>query len=125
MRSIALIDDDPAAPPVNAPPGTGLRAPGIGGPISFTTRIVVVHGAALALVVGVDGPAPWPAVRALVFGGMAAATAQAWHRSDSRAARWAVLVVGLVGVVLGVGIGVPQNVRAGKYVEAAYGVHAH
>jgi dienelactone hydrolase len=124
MRSIALIDDDPAAPPVNAPPGTGLRAPGIGGPISFTTRIVVVHGAALALVVGVDGPAPWPAVRALVFGGMAAATARAWHRSDSRAARWAVLVVGLVGVVLGVGIGVPHTVRAGMSVEAASGVLA-
>jgi dienelactone hydrolase len=118
MRCTSLIDHAPDWVPDETPV---VQMPSR---VSRTTGILVVHAAALALVVGVDGPAPWLLVRALVVGGIAGTTAWAWQRSSSRATRWAVLLVGLLGVIVGVGIGVPHAVRAGMSVEAASGVVA-
>jgi pimeloyl-ACP methyl ester carboxylesterase len=113
-----------AAPTSDAPTELEMPAPHGSSRTSLSTRTLIVHAAALALVVGVDGPAPWAAVRAFVVGGIAAATAWAWHRSSSHAARWALLAAGLMGVITGVGIGVPHAVKAGISVEAASGVVA-
>ena len=89
-----------------------------------TDRIVVTEGIALAVLVGIDGPGPWPAMRALVVICLAAAVLWARRSPARRRANSAVLALGLVGLIAGVGIGVPHAVKAGASAQSVSGIAA-
>ena len=93
-------------------------------PATPTDRIVVAQGLALAVLVGSDGPGPWPAMRALVVSCLAAAVLWARRSPVRRPANSAVLALGLVGLIAGVGIGVPHAVKAGASVQSVSGIAA-
>jgi pimeloyl-ACP methyl ester carboxylesterase len=92
--------------------------------ISPVEAIGVVHGVLMATVVGVDGPAPWPAVRAVLALGMTVAVVFVWRRTARRGGAVALLGLGLSGLVTGVGIGVPHAVKDGVSVESIAGIAA-
>jgi dienelactone hydrolase len=98
--------------------------PGVARAATLIDRIVVVQGIALAVVVGSDGPGLWPAVRALVVICVAAAVLWARRSSVHRRANSAVLALGLVGLIAGVGIGVPHAVKAGASAQSVSGIAA-
>jgi dienelactone hydrolase len=89
-----------------------------------TDRIIVAEGIALAVLVGSDGPGPWPAMRALVVVVLAATALWARRSPVHRRANAAVLALGLVGVIAGVGIGVPHAVKAGASAQSVSGIAA-
>ena len=106
---------------VDAGPQTERRA--VRG-ATATDRIIVTEGVALAVLVGFDGPGPWPAMRALVVICVAAAVLWARRSPVRRRANSAVLALGLVGLIAGVGIGVPHAVKAGVSAQSVSGIAA-
>jgi uncharacterized protein len=99
-------------------------APNATSRVSPIDVVVVVHGVFLAVVVGVDGPAPWPSVRALVALGLTFAALVVSRRSGPRRRGSALLTVGLAGVIIGGGIGVPHAVKDGVSAESVAGIAA-
>jgi uncharacterized protein len=96
----------PAVVPTLTVPSTRARA-------SRVDVIVGVLGAALAGSTGIDGPAPWPAVRGLAALALAAATIAGLRWGGRRTGGAALLLLGLVGVIVGVGLGGPHLVKTG------------
>jgi dienelactone hydrolase len=114
--SVALVDAPPTTEQVAA-----SRTP-ITSPIA--NGIIVFHGLALAVLVGSDGPGPWPAVRALVAVCVTAAAVWAGRSPVRRRGTTSVLVFGLAGVIAGIGIGAPHAVKAGASAESVSGIAA-
>jgi hypothetical protein len=85
-------------------------------------RLLATEVIALACLVGVDTPMPWPAVRAAVVL-VAGAAAIAWQR---RSGPWTGgivrLVVGLSGVIAGAGIGIHHAMNQPLSVRTVAGV---
>ncbi|HWM21135.1 MAG TPA: alpha/beta fold hydrolase [Ilumatobacteraceae bacterium] len=101
--------------------GAAPRAPAR---ISRVEAIVMAHGLFLAMVVGFDGPAPWPAVRAVFALGVAGAVLFVWRRSAGQDRAAALLGLGLSGLVTGIAIGVLHAVKDGASVESISGIAA-
>ena len=93
--SVALVDTPPTTEQVAA-----SRTP-VTTPIA--NGIIVFHGLALAVLVGSDGPGPWPAVRALVAVCVTAAAVWVGRSPVRRRGTTSVLVFGLVGIIAGIG----------------------
>jgi dienelactone hydrolase len=89
--------------------------------ISVASTIVIVHGAALAVLVGADGPAPWPALRALVVMTLTAGAVRATRGMNRRRTSATLLAFGLVGVIAGGAIGVGHLLKVGLCVEGVSG----
>ena len=84
--------------------------------------VALVLGLSLAAVVGAEGPAPWPAVRALVvIAATAAALGARDRRGHLRIAMLPLLALGVAGFVAGAGIGIPHLVSGGNPTLSAAG----
>jgi dienelactone hydrolase len=128
--SIARID---TGPPADAPGSTiGPADPTRGAsttlrPATWQERLLAAEAIALALLVGVDTPMPWPAVRAAVVLVAVAAGIALQRRSGRRTTAIVQLVIGLCGLIIGAGIGIhhainqPLSVRTGAGVATLAG----
>jgi hypothetical protein len=83
--------------------------------------LVAVQSVAFAVLVGVDGPAPWPIVRAAVVLVVGAACVGAQRRLGRRAAATAIVVFGLAGLIPGLGIGIGHLAEDPSSAEAIAG----
>ena len=119
-----VAPSDPELPGDTAPPLDVVPATRALASISPVEAIGVGHGVFLATVVGVDGPAPWPVVRGLVTLALTATALVVWRRTAQPRRAAAVLVIGLLGLVTGIGIGVPHAVKDGVSAEAISGIAA-
>jgi pimeloyl-ACP methyl ester carboxylesterase len=81
-------------------------------------------GIGMAVVVGHDGSPPWIAVRLLVTGAAVWAAMRVMRRGTSRSRGVVCFLVGLVGVAVGIGIGVPHVVKHDITLAAAAAVIA-
>jgi hypothetical protein len=91
-------------------------------PNTWIERLLAVEAVAFAMLVGVDGPMPWPAVRAAVVL-VGVATCIALQRRTSRSiAASLVLVVGLSGLIAGTGIGINQAINQPFSVRTVSGL---
>lgn len=91
---------------------------------SATDVTVLVHGLALTVLLGVDGPTPWLAVRALVVVALTAALLAARRRTGLRRGAWLLLGAGIAGTIAGGAIGVGHAVKDGASVEMVAGLLA-
>ena len=92
--------------------------------LSRTEVVTLVLGLALAVVVGVDGPAPWAPVRAMVALIVTGAVMYAIRRTGTHRRGTPLVVFGLVGIIAGGAIGVFHAVKVGVTVESVAGIAA-
>jgi uncharacterized protein len=91
-------------------------------PATWQERLLAAEAIALALLVGVDTPMPWPAVRAIVVLVAVAAGIALQRRSGRRVAAIIGLVVGLCGLIAGAGIGLHHAINQPLSVRTVAGV---
>lgn len=108
----ALVSSDASAP---ADTGPSRRSDAV-------TAVSVATVVAFAVLVGVDGPAPWPIVRALVVLLVGAGTLLAQRRVGPAMSAVSVLGLGMAGSIAGLGIGVNHLVNVPRSVEAITGL---
>lgn len=90
---------------------------------SATTEIVsVLTIIAFAVLVGVDGPAPWPIIRAAVVLLVGAGALLAERRVGPRASTATVFGLGIAGLIAGLGIGVSHVVNVPWSAEPVAGL---
>jgi dienelactone hydrolase len=126
VPSITPIDADPSADGPNRPVGAAeqvrdARTRSVSS-ATWHERLLAAEGTALALLVGVDTPMPWPAVRATVVLIAVAAAIAVQRRSGHRTGATVRLVVGLCGLIAGAGIGVNHAMNQPVSVRTVAGV---
>ena len=91
---------------------------------SLTEAGVFTTGAALAVCVGVHGPAPWPALRAVIALAATAGVLALVRRAGGRLGASAMVAFGLTGVIVGAAIGPAHAVATGLSLMTVAGIAA-
>ena len=90
---------------------------------STRTVCILAAGVALAISVGAHGPAPWPALRAVIALAASAAVLESVRRGG-RIGSCAMVVLGLAAAVVGAGTGPAYVVETGLSVSSIAGIAA-